>query len=187
MAAPPCTVSCWQISFISFHCLTRPFEVWRASMLRTSRHLFVCGTIVCGTTSVTMVRKVSRGPSFLSHSTPRGPLMFQAGGALLLCLLAAASSLLHLHLYQPEKPVPPPTSAAPAFVLLGISPPLGVLIMRGVSTSSGHGGLPPITTRGQSRLLDVALSLDFAINRTLFWRFSEQCEGGSAMSVTRGS
>ncbi len=57
----------------------------------------------------------------------------------------------------------------------------------GVSGASGQGGLPPITARGQGGLLDVALSPDFAKDRTIFWSFSEQREGGSGTSVARGT
>lgn len=56
----------------------------------------------------------------------------------------------------------------------------------GVTAESGQGGLPPITARGQGGLLDVALSPDFAKDRTIFWSFSEQREGGSGTSVARG-
>ena len=56
----------------------------------------------------------------------------------------------------------------------------------GVSAASGQGGLPPITARGQGGLLDVALSPNFARDRTIFWSFSEQREGGSGTSVARG-
>jgi glucose/arabinose dehydrogenase len=57
----------------------------------------------------------------------------------------------------------------------------------GVSAASGQGGLPPITARGQGGLLDVALSPNFAKDRTIFWSFSEQREGGSGTSVARGT
>lgn len=56
----------------------------------------------------------------------------------------------------------------------------------GVSGESGQGGLPPIAARGQGGLLDVALSPTFAKDRTIFWSFSEQREGGSGTSVARG-
>ncbi|MBX3268178.1 MAG: PQQ-dependent sugar dehydrogenase [Acidobacteria bacterium] len=56
----------------------------------------------------------------------------------------------------------------------------------GVTAESGQGGLPPITARGQGGLLDVALSPAFAKDRTIFWSFSEQREGGSGTSVARG-
>jgi glucose/arabinose dehydrogenase len=56
----------------------------------------------------------------------------------------------------------------------------------GVSATSGQGGLPPVTARGQGGLLDVALSPHFATDRTIFWSFSEQREGGSGTSVARG-
>ncbi len=56
----------------------------------------------------------------------------------------------------------------------------------GVTEASGQGGLPPITARGQGGLLDVELSPDFEKDRTIFWSFSEQREGGSGTSVARG-
>ena len=56
----------------------------------------------------------------------------------------------------------------------------------GVSAASGQGGLPPITARGQGGLLDVALSPSFGSDRTIYWSFSEQREGGSGTSVARG-
>ena len=56
----------------------------------------------------------------------------------------------------------------------------------GVSAASGQGGLPPITARGQGGLLDVALGPNFSRDRTIFWSFSEQREGGSGTSVARG-
>lgn len=56
----------------------------------------------------------------------------------------------------------------------------------GVTEASGVGGLPPISARGQGGLLDVALSPDFTKDRTIFWSFSEQREGGSGTSVARG-
>ncbi len=56
----------------------------------------------------------------------------------------------------------------------------------GVSSESGKGGLPPIAARGQGGLLDVALSPGFEKDRTIFWSFSEQREGGSGTSVARG-
>lgn len=56
----------------------------------------------------------------------------------------------------------------------------------GVSATSGQGGLPPVTARGQGGLLDVALSPTFEKDRTIFWSFSETREGGSGTSVARG-
>lgn len=70
-----------------------------------------------------------------------------------------------------------------------IGEPLGGLLpigSGGISSASGEGGLPPITARGQGGLLDVALSPDFDKDRTIFWSFSEQREGGSGTSVARG-
>ena len=57
----------------------------------------------------------------------------------------------------------------------------------GVSAESGKGGLPPIAARGQGGLLDVALSPAFVTDRTIFWSFSEQREGGTGTSVARGT
>ena len=70
-----------------------------------------------------------------------------------------------------------------------IGEPIGGLLptgQGGVSEASAQGGLPPITARGQGGLLDVALSPNFASDRTIFWSFSEQREGGSGTSVARG-
>jgi aldose sugar dehydrogenase len=70
-----------------------------------------------------------------------------------------------------------------------VGPPIGGLLAvgsGGVSAASGQGGLPPITARGQGGLLDVALSPNFSRDRTIFWSFSEQREGGSGTSVARG-
>lgn len=48
-------------------------------------------------------------------------------------------------------------------------------------------GLPPVEARGQGGLLDVALSPDFASDRTIYWSYSEPREGGgNATSVARG-
>jgi glucose/arabinose dehydrogenase len=70
-----------------------------------------------------------------------------------------------------------------------VGAPIGGLLPVGagsVSAVSGQGGLPPITARGQGGLLDVALSPNFVRDRTIFWSFSEQREGGSGTSVARG-
>jgi glucose/arabinose dehydrogenase len=70
-----------------------------------------------------------------------------------------------------------------------VGPPVGGLLpvgSGGVSAASAQGGLPPITAQGQGGLLDVALSPNFARDRTIFWSFSEQREGGSGTSVARG-
>jgi glucose/arabinose dehydrogenase len=70
-----------------------------------------------------------------------------------------------------------------------VGAPIGGLLpvgSGGVTAESGQGGLPPITARGQGGLLDVTLSPNFARDRTVFWSFSEQREGGSGTSVARG-
>ena len=47
-------------------------------------------------------------------------------------------------------------------------------------------GVPSVDARGQGGLLDVALSPNFATDRTLFWSFSEPRDGGNGTSVARG-
>jgi glucose/arabinose dehydrogenase len=63
--------------------------------------------------------------------------------------------------------------------------------LRIVSASGQMGqpiaGVPDVDARGQGGLLDVALSPNFASDRTIFWSFSEpRAEGGNATSVARG-
>ncbi|HYG80624.1 MAG TPA: PQQ-dependent sugar dehydrogenase [Pyrinomonadaceae bacterium] len=70
-----------------------------------------------------------------------------------------------------------------------VGQPIGGLLpvgAGGVSAASGQGGLPPITARGQGGLLDVVLSPNFAQDRTVYWSFSEQRQGGSGTSVAVG-
>lgn len=47
-------------------------------------------------------------------------------------------------------------------------------------------GLPEVDGRGQGGLLDVALSPNFATDRTIFWTFTEPRQGGNGTSVGRG-
>ena len=62
--------------------------------------------------------------------------------------------------------------------------------MRVVSASGEVGppiaGLPEVDARNQGGLLDVALSPDFATDRTVFWSFAEPRDGGNGTSVARG-
>ncbi|NEM99127.1 PQQ-dependent sugar dehydrogenase [Pontibacter sp. BT327] len=47
-------------------------------------------------------------------------------------------------------------------------------------------GVPAVMSRGQGGLLDVALSPDFASDRTIYWSFSEPRSNGNATSIARG-
>ncbi len=47
-------------------------------------------------------------------------------------------------------------------------------------------GLPAVNSRGQGGLLGLVLDPSFATNRTIFWTFSEDVEGGSLTSVAKG-
>jgi aldose sugar dehydrogenase len=62
--------------------------------------------------------------------------------------------------------------------------------MRIISASGEKGspitGVPEVDARGQGGLLDVALSSNFASDRTIFWSYSEPRQGGNATSVARG-
>ena len=62
--------------------------------------------------------------------------------------------------------------------------------MRIVTQSGSIGqpitGLPNVDARGQGGLLDVALSPNFATDRTLFWSYTEPRDGGNGTSVARG-
>lgn len=46
--------------------------------------------------------------------------------------------------------------------------------------------VPPVDSRSQGGLLDVALSPSFASDRTIFWSYSEPRDGGNGTSVARG-
>lgn len=62
--------------------------------------------------------------------------------------------------------------------------------MRIVSASGAVGepiaGVPEVDPRRQGGLLDVALSPNFATDRTIFWSFTEPRDGGNGTSVARG-
>jgi len=62
--------------------------------------------------------------------------------------------------------------------------------MRVISASGQVGkpltGMPAIEASGQSGLLDVALSPNFAADRTIFWSFTEPRPEGNGTSVARG-
>lgn len=47
-------------------------------------------------------------------------------------------------------------------------------------------GVLDVDDKGQGGLLDVALSPDFATDRTIYWTFSEKRSGGNATSVGKG-
>ncbi len=47
-------------------------------------------------------------------------------------------------------------------------------------------GLPEVDDRGQGGLLDVAVDPEFAANRTIYWSFSQEVEGGTLTAVAKG-
>ena len=47
-------------------------------------------------------------------------------------------------------------------------------------------GLPPVNTSGQGGLLGLAIDPDFAANRTVYWTFSEDVQGGNLTAVAKG-
>lgn len=64
-------------------------------------------------------------------------------------------------------------------------------VMR-IATTSGQlsgpiTGLPPVNAGGQGGLLGVTIDPDFASNRTVYWTFSENVQGGSLTSVAKGT
>ena len=62
--------------------------------------------------------------------------------------------------------------------------------MRIVTASGQTGqpisGVPKVDSKGQGGLLDVALSPNFATDRTIYWSFSEPRGNGNATSVAKG-
>jgi aldose sugar dehydrogenase len=56
-------------------------------------------------------------------------------------------------------------------------------LVRGQGGVNGQGGSLAITDRNQGGLLDVALSPSFETDRTIFWSFSEQRDGGSGRAL----
>jgi glucose/arabinose dehydrogenase len=48
-------------------------------------------------------------------------------------------------------------------------------------------GFPEVDDGGQGGMLDVALDPDFTKNKTIYWSFSEEVDGGNLMSVAKGN
>jgi glucose/arabinose dehydrogenase len=48
-------------------------------------------------------------------------------------------------------------------------------------------GLPPVNSSGQGGLLGLTIDPDFATNRTVYWVFSEDVQGGNLTSVAKGT
>lgn len=61
------------------------------------------------------------------------------------------------------------------------------IVSAGGAVGQSIGGVPPVDSRGQGGLLDVALSPSFATDRMVYWSYSEPRDGGNATSVARGT
>ncbi len=55
------------------------------------------------------------------------------------------------------------------------------------SLSSPLAGLPDVAAQGQGGLLDVAVSPDFAQDRTIFWTYAKSVRGGLVTAAARGT
>ncbi|MGJ8622925.1 MAG: PQQ-dependent sugar dehydrogenase [Yoonia sp.] len=55
------------------------------------------------------------------------------------------------------------------------------------SVSRPISGLPDVAARGQGGLLDVAVSSDFASDRTIFWTYAKAVRGGYVTAAARGT
>lgn len=60
------------------------------------------------------------------------------------------------------------------------------LVQANGQVSEPIAGVPPVDSRGQGGLLDLALSPEFASDRRLYWSYSEPRQGGNATSVATG-
>ena len=60
------------------------------------------------------------------------------------------------------------------------------IVSSGGRLSPPIAGIPGVYARSQGGLLDVALSPEFAADRTIFWSYAELRDGGNATSVARG-
>jgi aldose sugar dehydrogenase len=60
------------------------------------------------------------------------------------------------------------------------------IITAGGSVGEPIRGVPEVDARRQGGLLDVALSPDFARDRTVYWSYAEPRQGGNGTSVARG-
>jgi glucose/arabinose dehydrogenase len=47
-------------------------------------------------------------------------------------------------------------------------------------------GFPAVDDNGQGGMLDVALDPDFAVNKNIYWSFSEKYDAGNLMAVAKG-
>lgn len=60
------------------------------------------------------------------------------------------------------------------------------IVTAGGQVGAPIAGLPEVDARGQGGLLDVALSPNFASDRTVFWSYAEPRQGGNGTAVARG-
>lgn len=60
------------------------------------------------------------------------------------------------------------------------------IVRAGGAVGEPLAGVPAVDDDGQGGLMDLALSPEFAQDRTIFWSFSEPRDGGNGTSVARG-
>ncbi|WP_127655452.1 PQQ-dependent sugar dehydrogenase [Alexandriicola marinus] len=105
---------------------------------------------------------------------------------------------------QTRAPALPTTAVATEVFVDGLSHPWGIATLPGggwlvterpgrmrVITPDGRmsipvEGLPEVDDRRQGGLLDVAVSPDFAEDRTVFWTYAKRVPGGTVTAATRG-
>lgn len=105
---------------------------------------------------------------------------------------------------QTRAPALSPTAVTTEVLIGGLSHPWGIASLPGggwlvterpgrmrVITTDGRmsvpvAGLPEVDDRRQGGLLDVAISPDFANDRTVFWTYAKRVRGGTVTAAARG-